>query len=378
MKDARCLSISDIHLGHTNNTAREIINNLDIFFDHYTLKSQFTDLDIIFLAGDVYDRLLDFYTEEVQLIQMWMGRLMSFCNRFDIKLRILEGTPSHDWKQSKNFETVYNLLGKPFDFKYIPNLHIEYMQDLDCHVLYVPDEWPPGTESTLKQIKELMRNLQIDQVDIACMHGAFKHQLPPAAHNTPIHDAQEYLSIVKHYITIGHVHHHTVFERILAQGSFDRIAHGEEAPKGAVLFTISESKGNTFSFIENKGAKTFKSIKLKHSDIERSIVQIDKALNDVRHDSFIRIIATKTHPLYVAFDQLKLKFPMFTFSRKNVEDIKDEEVISKETVQLNKQYVAINIDKQNIVGMIMHEVQAKHDLTADKHLLLKQLLEKTL
>ena len=376
MKDISCLSLSDVHLGNKRNTTKEIINNLDIFFSHYTDDSEFTDLDIIFIAGDLFDLLLSCSGSEFSDILLWLGRLMNFCSRFNIKLRILEGTPSHDWKQSRNAYAVYTLIKKPFDFKYVETLHIEYIEDLDCHILYVPDEWNASTDVTLEQVKGLLKDLNLKQVDIACMHGSFAHQLPSAAHNAPRHDAASYLSIVKHFITIGHIHVHSVFERILAQGSFDRISHNEEEAKGAVLFRISEKNGNSYSFIENKRAKIFKTIILKFKDLDKSFAQIDKVLNKVPENSFIRIKANKDHPLYVAFDELKIKFPMYNFTKTNLEDEVDNNSVIRNTVVLEKEYTPITINRDNVITLIMREVKTKHDLSPSKLELLNEMLIK--
>lgn len=375
MRDASCLSISDVHLGNKRNTAKEIINNLDIFFDHYTSKSQFTDLDIIFLAGDLLDSLLDLPDDDSILFVLWLGRLMRFCAKYEIKLRILEGTPSHDWKQSKVSLAVYDLISLELDFKYISTLHIEYMSDLDCHILYIPDEWNASTDVTLQQVKDLMANLRISQVDIGCFHGAFTYQLPPQAHNAPKHNEAAYLALVKHFITIGHIHTHSVYQHILAQGSFDRISHNEEEPKGAVRFNISEKNGNTFSFIENKGAKIFKTITLKSKDLEKSLIQIEKVVAKIPNNSYVRIKATKDHPLYVAFDELKIKFPFYTFTKTNLEDEEENNTIVNNSVTLDQEFTPISINQENIISLIMNEVKAKHNLEPGKLSLLSSILE---
>lgn len=374
MKDVSCLTLSDVHLGHIRNPTKEIIANLDSFFSHYTSESDFCKLDIIFIAGDLFDSLLDFSSKETHEILLWLGRLMNFCARFDIKLRILEGTPSHDWKQSFAACSIYKLVEKSFDFKYIDTLHIEYLKDYDAHILYVPDEWTASTDQTLSQVKALMSVMKLRQVDIAVMHGSFSYQLPAAAHSAPKHDEATYLSLVKHFITIGHIHVHSVYERILAQGSFDRLSHNEEEPKGAVQFNISESRGNTFVFIENKGAKIFKTIVLKSKDLDRSLLQIEKAIAKLPNNSYVRIKATKDHPLYVAFDDLKVKFPMFFFTKANIEDEEESSTITNNVVSLDKDYIPINIHRDNVVTLIMHQVQTKHNLSTDKLQLLNSLL----
>lgn len=369
------LVLSDVHLGHKRNTTNEIIRNLDEFFDHYSSKSRFSSVKLIFIAGDLFDGLLDVSSDDIHDVNLWIGRLMRFCQRFNIKLRILEGTPSHDWKQSKTANTVFSLIDKTIDFRYITSLHIEYLADLDLSILYVPDEWTASTELTLSQVRDLLRENNLSQVDIAIMHGAFPHQLPPAASSSPKHDTDAYLGFVKHFITIGHIHTFSVLDRIIAQGSFDRLSHGEEEPKGAVLCHISQH-GNSYEFIENKNAKLFKTIELKNKDLEKSLKQVEKVLAQLRDNSFVRIKANKDHPLYVAFEELKARFPMYTFSKTSIEDEQELQRLVKDVVNLDDQYTAITIVRENIVELIMQEVRTKHNLPIEKINLLQSQLEK--
>ena len=269
----------------------------------------FTELDIIFIAGDLFDTLMDMSGGEIHEIQIWAGRLMYFCARHDIRLRVLEGTPSHDWKQAKTLNTVAQLTEHPLNFRYIDSLEIETIEDLgNLNILYVPDEWSSSTELTLKQVKELLYSKGLVDVDIAIMHGAFSYQMKhiPGKHQT--HNEAEYLSLVRYYISIGHIHSFSVCDRIIAQGSFDRLAHGEEEAKGGVVITLDPSNENSFVFIENKGAKGFKTITLKSKDLDKCYKQIDKIVSNMQVDDYVRIKAAKDHPLYLAFDDLKSQY----------------------------------------------------------------------
>lgn len=370
ISNIKYLVISDIHLGHKKTTTEEIISDLDEFFGHYRKESIFTDIDILFIAGDLFDSLLDFSSTDIHDITLWLGRLMGFCSRHDIKLRILEGTPSHDWKQSKIADTVYDIIEKPFDFKYIDTLHIEYMQDLKLHVLYVPDEWNPSTEETFKQVKKMMRDMSISEVDIAIMHGSFQYQLPAAAMNVPKHRESDYLGIVKKFISIGHIHTHSTYQRIIAQGSFSRLAHGEEEPKGAVLITLAEN-ADSFVFIENKKAKVYKTIKIRFKELDPSIAQVEKVLSTIPENSYVRIKAKKDHPLYVAFEDLKIKYPLYHFSKQSEEEEAEAEQIKASETD---QYVPINITKDNIVSMLLSEVKQKYPISTPQAQMLENIL----
>lgn len=373
--DLKYLVLSDIHLGNKRVTTEEIIANLDSYFDNYLDSSQFTDLDMLFIAGDLFDRLLEFSCTEVNSITTWLSRLMWFCSRHHIRLRILEGTPSHDWKQSKIAHTVYMIISKDnvLDFKYVDTLYIEVLKDIQLHILYVPDEYSSSTEETFSQVKSLMSNLGIHQVDIAIMHGSFEYQLRNVPGNIQKHSEANYLSVVKHFISIGHIHEHSVNDRIVAQGSFDRLGFGEEHPKGGVVLTISKG-GNYFNFIENTHAKIFKTIEVRNVDLDKVLARIDKVASSVPNNSYIRIKAKATHAIYIAFDELKLKYPMLYFVKAKLEDESDN-FNTNLSLSTDDNFIPITITMDNIIELLTSEIKAKHSLSDAQLLTLSGILE---
>lgn len=360
-KSIRYLTLSDIHLGHPRNKTHDIIRALDLFFDGYSSR---TDLDIIFLAGDVFDRLLDFSMIDIPEITFWVNRLVDYCARNKIKLRVLEGTPSHDWGQSEIFNTMEKVLTNQVDMKYVKTLSIELIKDLGLSVLYVPDEWNASTDKTLEEVKALLNENHLPQVDIAVMHGNFAYQLPIQAVKAPRHNETEYLSLVKYFITIGHIHTHSVYERILAQGSFDRLAHGEEEPKGGIECVIHPDGRGEFFFIENKEAKIFKTITLKSKDVDASIEQIERQTRGLKTDSYVRIRASKDHPAIIGFDELKKRFPLFVMTKITKEEEAEISHNLIDDVSEDVLYTPITITKDNVGNLLLDAVNAAAPLTA--------------
>lgn len=372
----RYLVFGDVHLGNTRNKAVDIIKNIDEFFHWYADTSPYCDLDAIFVEGDLFDALISYSSRDALEVTIWMGRLMRFCSRHNIVLRFLKGTPKHDREQLKMSEAVYGMLNTPLDFRYIDTLHIEYISTLGLHVLYVPDEWTAETKTTLEQVKTLMYDEHLTQVDIAIMHGAFRYQLPMAPDTVPKHDESEYLSLVRYYINIGHVHDFSTYERIIASGSFDRMFHGEEDPKGATLMTL-RPEGCSFEFIENKGAKIFKTVEVKTKDVDKAMKQVHKVVEKLPTDSYVRLKAAKDNPLYQAFDQLQIAFPTVNWSKLTDEDEEDGYQLINSAITLDANYTPVDINKSNIVKMIIESIEAKYSLSPHKLQILKTTLEKT-
>lgn len=360
-KPIRYLTLSDIHLGHARNKTFDIIKALNVFFDDYKAR---TDLDIIFLAGDVFDQLLDFSMTDIPEITFWVDRLVDYCSRNKIKLRVLEGTPSHDWGQSEIFNTIDKVVSNEVDMKYVKTLSIEHMSDLGLNVLYVPDEWNASTDKTLEEVKDLLAQNNLAQVDIAVMHGNFGYQLPVQAIKAPRHNEQEYLSLVKYFITIGHIHSHSVYERIIAQGSFDRLAHGEEEPKGGVECVIYPDGRGEYFFIENKLAKIFKTVTLKSKDIDSSISQIEKQTRNFKTDSYVRIRASKDHPAIIGFDELRKRFPMFVLTKITTEEEAETSHKLIDDITEDLGYTPITITKENVRDLLFSSLSENHTFTS--------------
>lgn len=366
--------ISDIHLGHPRNKTLDVLHALDVYFNNYLPRD---DLDILFLAGDVFDRLLDFPMPEVAEITTWLHRLLGYCGRNGIKLRVLEGTPSHDWGQSEIINTLFSVSGLTVDVKYINTLHIEYMDDLGIRVLYVPDEWNSSTDKTFEQVKELLSINHLTQVDIAIMHGNFAYQLPVQAAKAPRHNEQNYLSIVTYFISIGHIHTHSIYERILAQGSFDRLAHGEEEPKGGMECVIYKEGGGDYFFIENKLAKRFITLTLRSKDVDASIAMIAKKTHKLPIDSYVRIRAKKDHPLMIGIDELKKRFPYFVFTKIAIDEVEFSGQLV-EDVAKDPSYIPITISKDNIRALLVDEIVTKHALTAAQHSIAHRFMDEVI
>jgi DNA repair exonuclease SbcCD nuclease subunit len=361
-KRVKVIDLSDIHLHHSRTPTAKIIEELDTAIDR-SVKTQ--DIDIIFISGDIFDGLVTATADSLHLILDWIYRLLRRCKDMDIQLRILEGTPSHDWKQSRWFETINEKFNVHADLIYFPALAIEHNTKHNLNILYIPDEWRADTKETYQEVLALMKEKRLEKVDIAIMHGAFTYQLPTIAHGkVPMHNEEDYLRIVKYFIFIGHVHKHSTYERIIAPGSFSRLAHGEEEPKGYVEATIFDDDTFTVSFIENKDATLYKTI-----EIDESIMTQDQALSFIKASlqslpkgSHIRIKAKAGHVAIANKVVYLTHFPDYIFTlaseriEKTKEDDKEYDADNREHVEIQQ----ITIDKDNILPLMSARLEAKY------------------
>lgn len=280
----RYISLGDVHLGHRQTPTAHIIKNLNRLITDDLIKS----LDLIIITGDLFDRQLSNGDEDVHYINRWITHLLYKCAAYDTHLYIVEGTPSHDRLQSQFFVEQQVNANIPVQLHYAKSLEIIYNERWDAHFLFVPDKWHPSTAVTLNQVKDLMRQKGLEQVDFAIMHGAFSYQLPSIVEE-PTHDEAEYLKLVKYQILIGHVHIQTIRERIYAAGSFDRICHNDEIPKGMFLFDLRESGDYEAVFVENKNAKAYVTWDVHGEDTKALNVIVKDRLKDLPAKSSIRL-----------------------------------------------------------------------------------------
>lgn len=347
MVTIKVATVSDIHLSNRSNPTKNIIANLSKAFPD---DENTGELDILFLAGDVFDGLINLPDENVIDIDLWICNILRICKKHNIILRVLDGTKSHDWYQSARFVELNTITKINADVKYIKDLSIEHIDKFDIDILYVPDEWSPNTLDTQEQVKALLGVKGLVQVDFSIMHGQFPHQLPQHVKKIPIHDPSFYLNITRHYVFIGHVHTHSCFDRIIAQGSFDRLSHGQEEPKGYVRAEINlDTEEKEWFFIENVGAKIYKTIKITDKlTLEESLDKIRKELKKVPDFSAVRIQANKGHPILDNKSELNKIAPLMTWSTL-VKDIAVEAIVVEDDVIEN----SITISKDNILDLLL-------------------------
>lgn len=255
----RILELSDIHLGHSKTPTDNTLGSL------YSLLNQHPELplvDMVILAGDVFDQLLLFPDDHINCIQVWMLDLLKVCSINGIMLRVLEGTPSHDRKQSKHFIHLQQSHQIVVDLKYVDTLSVEHIEHLDLQVLYIPDECYSNHNKIQKAVSLLLEDLGLDRVDITIMHGMFEHQVPKGL-KLPVHDIDFYSKITKLVVFAGHIHQMSHVQNVLVAGSFNRLAHNEEDDKGFWDVTLDlVGDNNKYRFIINAKAAIYKTISL--------------------------------------------------------------------------------------------------------------------
>lgn len=306
------LIFSDVHLFHDKTKTEHILLG---FYDALKDNERLRDIDIIFISGDLFDRAVFFPNPDVYLASQFVNYLLNMCEKYDIVLRVLEGTPSHDWKQSKIIPEMNAMRPNPCDVKHVTTLSIEYIEKFGMNVLYVPDEWGTSCSATFEEVKELLITKNLKQVDLAIMHGCFNFQFPANLVGKPdVHDENSYLGITKYAIVIGHYHTPCKFERIHVPGSLDRLKHGEEEDKGYLKLTMYDDGKYNMEFIVNPNAMIYKTFDVIGKSVEQINKIITNYLKDQQFEQYIRLLIDRDDVIYTGLKDLKSRYPLVHFS----------------------------------------------------------------
>lgn len=333
-------------------------------------------IKVLFLAGDVTDRLLSMNDEAVPQIDRWAVRLLRACKAHGVALRVLEGTPSHDRQQSKRIEDLHDMLELQCDFRYIDKVEIEFLECVGVHVLYIPDEAHDTTTETKNVVSALLQAKGLTHVDLAIMHGYFPHQLPYDTKEGSYHDLAFYESIVRYWISIGHVHTRTRVGKALAQGSHDRMSHGEEEAKGYVLATCRNPSGDDAWFIDNEDAHSYRTIEVYDLTPEEALAKIDQVCEGLRAGSRVRIEATPEHPIFESMLLLTNRWPLLHLT-KHSKNKTDKSTAEKVLEDVLSKWTPVRIDKESIGPLVEKRLIKREIDEQQRHRILQHLQECT-
>lgn len=251
-KPLRIISTSDWHLGNSRVPAIAICNRL-----REVLFPRLSECDLLNIGGDVWHTLQTF-SDEASAIVACLIDLLRLCHTHNVVVRVLLGTFTHDRDQSALFPIYHEKCHFTNDLRYISQVCLEHIEAVDVRILYLPDDLPyDSSDACLEAVVELMRARGWTWVDYVFGHGYFDHMLPDIPKKPKCtFRIEQFKPFVRRYVCMGHIHLHDLTGNVFYNNSFDRIAHGEEAPKG---FMAVEDLGTTarLRFIENPHATRF-------------------------------------------------------------------------------------------------------------------------
>lgn len=268
----KIVAAGDFHFGNPKINAEALYMKLKKYF-----YPELMDAELCFLTGDIYDQLLTVNSKAYKYAALFILDLMKISSDTGMQIRVLHGTYTHDRDQL----SVFNIFKYPNSrIKIINEITAEEISDIRCgmdeihqniRVAYLPDNLPYKESSDA--IAHLERNLTVlgwQSVDLLIGHGSFSHVIPAdSSHRPPcLYSAEQFEHIVHGPIVMGHIHTSGRYRNIIYCGSYDRMAHNEEEPKGFYVVTkdINGNTGWKNRFVKNEEATLFISIQPEGSD----------------------------------------------------------------------------------------------------------------
>lgn len=249
------LAISDIHIGCSRLDPYRLHERFEKFLYPQITK----DISILFICGDFFDSLINLSNPSSREAMAIIKELKFLCRSVGCDLRVLRGTFSHDRNQPLHF---LEKKADPDDttVRMFDKISFEYHEKSGLNIIYIPDNH--GSKDIYEEIAELLKAHNVEKADILVHHGYFVHMFPPGVKpDKNSLDAEIIGRYVRGCVLNGHVHKTSIYRNVISIGSFDRLAHDEEDPKGFYRIDIEDDRYK-FTFIENKEANKFITIDL--------------------------------------------------------------------------------------------------------------------
>jgi len=272
------LVIADIHFGKKDD--KRLYKELEeVFFKK--IEKEGKSLDIIVIAGDLYDRSLKLI--ESIYPDNFIRKLIEYSIKYDFLIRIIKGTKTHDYDQ---LDVLDHYQDKYFPrFKLIKKVEEEALLN-DIVVLYLPEEYISNPK---EYYKDYFTN-EDGKYDMIFAHGTFDFvsyvpniESERVVQSAPTFKAKELSSYSYGPIISGHIHIRESWKnKIYYTGSFSRFCFGEEKTKGFIEFNYDpESLDSNIKYIINKKAPKYTTFYLE--DLEgNSLEEKINILNELK------------------------------------------------------------------------------------------------
>ena len=318
------VSVSDIHLGNTRVETSSICDRLRTY-----LFPKLKECNLLVLGGDITDTTLGLGdNSSIYLIDFFL-ELFTLTNKLNIPIVMLRGTISHDRNHLKTLRTIY--LKSRFKPKlyYTDTVSVDLIKELNLRVAYIPDNLPySNSNEVILSIKDQMKNKNWDTLDYIFFHGYFKHVLPKGMFKEPhctFNNNQ--FNFVKSLIVSGHIHTSSRYKKVVYNGSFDRLAHGEEEDKGFLVITDNRKDKPKVEFIKNKEATPFITYDLSKYKEEDAIAEYIFRVKKLNKNVFchVRVIypSTSIRQGLISITNKEFNFIRFTHKIPKIKTIEE-------------------------------------------------------
>lgn len=289
MSLVRGLVIKDLHFGHKR--TEEMYHELKIVKDYLEQN----DVHILNINGDYFDRKLVATEPAIFFAVNFFSELMEICRRKNTKVRIIQGTRSHELNQLTTMFQHY-LSDPKLDIKMFFEVTEENLMGLDF--LYVPEEYLEDPEAYYQTYKTKHYNVMHghgtwDFVHFATMLGKDDENEESYENSTngslsaPVFVYEEWKNAIEGGLAIfGHIHKRQSHNNVFYGGSFTAWGYGDRSLKGFSVYTVdTETKKWEFEYHNNDKAPKYEVTSVKQlfsgKDLaDVTIEEIQKIINE--------------------------------------------------------------------------------------------------
>lgn len=350
------LEMADLHVNHPfvpHLTTIELLSG--VLLNASTLERTHR----VYLAGDFYDHGIEYTdTDKVIDIENFQIAFLKAAKKYDVQVRILRGTKSHDREQGKYFVKLNEQLEIGCDLKYFDKLTVDIDERYGDATLYIPDQWNVDASKTLKEAITEMAKLGLDQVQFGCMHGSMRYQMPEHMRmNQDLHDEKQYEKIVEYINFIGHHHNASNYGKTHCAGSPQRLRFGEEEDKGYLVAEVRKEGASVFfKKLDHAMPLITKDCTGKNIDEVKEV--IDALIAKHPDQLGVRIQGSSSDPAPAVVRIYQEEYPhlFFKFEPKGQKDKKQLPTID---VSASTEHIA-TLTSENIGQLLVERIEAKH------------------
>ena len=355
------LVIGDIHFGiDESERLYEELNKLVI------QDIRDNDYNYIILNGDTFDKKITLNEHAAVLAITFMSTMMEISAQKKTKVRILQGTKTHDLNQIQIF--AHYSRDPKYNFDIITKVKEEELFD-GFNVLYIPEE---SLENQFEYYKSYKTP---ERYDMIFGHGtwsfkAFSNQIEVSNDNkvssSPVLIEDEWIPTLKKNgkIIFGHIHEKNIHssQRIIYPGSFTTWTHGYGNLKGYVRVIHTEEETRVI-FANNTLTPTYETVHINASDMTvdelLEIIESKKTIAD--RISFKISNIEKEFSKVILRNYEKEKRLSFSFEISNT--LLESQKMSEEMDEFVKKYSYILQNKISVEEMVQRFM--KEDMNID-------------
>lgn len=344
----RWLSLTDVHFGASHVSAKSLYDKLKA-----VVYPQLKNINLLTIGGDFFDNAVYLCSEPATFGTMALHDMLELASQYGFAVRIIRGTFTHDRNQLSVTENIAKRY-KNLDFQYYTDIAVDEIGGYTF--LYLPDNLPYSClEETMKVIHAKLESVD-GMADFCVGHGYFRHAMPAVLGEDKLAEcyrAESFKKIIRQKVIMGHVHTPSVYQDFVYYGgSFDRINHGEEEPKGFLMIEVDGNQ-SVVTFMPNPFAVPHLTINLEDSlSIEENCLVAKKFIDEnilSNVDSYVRLIGNENRNTVKTL--MCSEYPNITFTTLDSSARKKTNKNDKLNVQF-RTFTGTVITSENVVHLL--------------------------